>query len=223
MLVFLCPKAPKSHKWISATNRNINYPRRKDKHHGRAIDPHCTNGTVAVLLSLLPIHAANMSVMTSNNQVTGELPYLPDHKLLTFCWRPFQCIAHSTSAAIDNWFYPDLNLLVVFLSDWDLDLWQSRVEQHSCTVYSCMNNNNISGQKIHCACNTSVYQPIFTRYCSLFAHNISLTETLGEATYSSSWTFDTLCAILPSLIYLFLFLIHWPSPTPFQPVSLTYM
>jgi hypothetical protein len=36
-----------------------------------------------MLLSLLPIHAANTSVMHNNDQVTGELPYLLHEKLLS--------------------------------------------------------------------------------------------------------------------------------------------
>jgi len=41
------------------------------------------NGAVTMLLSLWPIKAANMSVMLNNDQVTGELLYLQDHKSLT--------------------------------------------------------------------------------------------------------------------------------------------
>ena len=43
-------------------------------------------------------------------------------------WRSFWCIVHSTSAAIDNSVYHDWNSLIAFLSDWDLALWQSRVQ-----------------------------------------------------------------------------------------------
>jgi len=79
-------------------------------------------------------------------------------------------------------FHHDLNLLVVFLTDWDSALWQSRAQWYSCTVRSCMTKIYISCQKINWACCTSVYQPIFRSYCSPFAHNISLTETLSQAT-----------------------------------------
>jgi len=34
---------------------------------------------------------------------------------------------------------------------------------------------------------------------------------------------DAFCPSFSSLRYFFSFLLHWPSPTPFQPVSLTYM
>jgi len=52
----------------------------------RSVDAHAKNGAVTVLLSLLPIKAANTCVMHNNDQVTGELPYLQDHKLLTLRW-----------------------------------------------------------------------------------------------------------------------------------------
>jgi len=53
-----------------------------------------------------------------------------------------------------------------------------------------------------------------------FAHNISLTETLGQATYSW-WTIHTFSPTFSSLLYFSAFQLHWPSPPPFQPVSLT--
>jgi hypothetical protein len=68
---------------MSATNRNITYTRCKAKNRGRSVDAHAKNGMVIVLLSLLPIEAANTSVMDNNDQVTSELLYLQDHKSLT--------------------------------------------------------------------------------------------------------------------------------------------
>ena len=47
------------------------------------MDAHAKNGAMTVLLCLLPITAANTSGMHNINQVTGELQYLQDHKLLT--------------------------------------------------------------------------------------------------------------------------------------------
>jgi hypothetical protein len=41
---------------------------------------------------------------------------------------------------------------------------------------------SVSCEQLHCACCTSVDQPISTRYCSPFAHNISLTKTLRQDT-----------------------------------------
>jgi len=111
---------------------------------------------------------------------------------------------------------------VVFLSDWDSALWQSWAKYHSCTVHSHTTKNYISCQKIHCTCYTSGYQPILANCWSLFTQNNSLTETLGQATSRSWWTIDTFCSTFLSLPYSSSFLLHWPSPTPFQPPALTY-
>jgi hypothetical protein len=51
----------------------------------RSIDAHSKIGAITMMLSLLPIKAPNKSVMHYNVQVTGELPYLQDHKSLTLC------------------------------------------------------------------------------------------------------------------------------------------
>ena len=147
-----------------------------------------------MLLCLSPIKAAHTSVMNNNDQVTGELPYLQDHKLLMLWWCSFQCIVHSTSAAVNNCFHHDPTALVVFLCNWDSALWQSRVAQYSSTVHSHTTNNHVSRQKIHCSCYTSVYQPIFTTYFWPFAHNISRTKTRGQATCSSWVTINAFCS-----------------------------
>jgi hypothetical protein len=68
---------------MSATNRNITYSRCKGKNRGRSVDAHAKNGAVTLLLAVLPIEAANTSVMHNNDQVTSELPYLQDHKSMT--------------------------------------------------------------------------------------------------------------------------------------------
>ena len=83
-----------------------------------------------------------------------------------------------------------------------------------------MTKNDVSCQKIHCACYTSIYEPILTRYFLPFAHNISLTETLGQAIYNW-WTINAFCPTFSSILHFSAFLLHWPSPTPFQPISLT--
>jgi len=44
---------------------------------------------VTVVLSLLPIKAAYMSVMHYSNQITMQLPYIPDQKSLTLCYCSF--------------------------------------------------------------------------------------------------------------------------------------
>jgi len=60
---------------MSATNQNITYLRCQAKNDGRSIGAHPKNGAVSMLLYLLPIEAANTSVMYNNDQVTSELPY----------------------------------------------------------------------------------------------------------------------------------------------------
>jgi len=69
-----------------------------------------------------------MSVMNNSDQVTGLLPYLQNHKLLTLHWRSFWCIVHLTNAAIDYCFHHDLNLLDVCLSDQDSALWENQAQ-----------------------------------------------------------------------------------------------
>jgi len=80
---FWVQRLPISHEWMLATNWKINYPRCKGKNRSHSVDAHSKNGVVTVLLSLSPIKAANTSVMKNNDQITGELPYLQDHKSLT--------------------------------------------------------------------------------------------------------------------------------------------
>jgi len=134
-----------------------------------SVDPHLQNGAVPVLLSLLPIKTANTSVRNNSDQITVWLPYLHIHKSLTLSWHWFWWIVHSIYAAIDNSFHYILNFLVVFLTDWDLALWESRAQYHSFTVLSYTTKIYVSCQKLHCACYISVYQPVFTSYCSAFA------------------------------------------------------
>ena len=65
---------------MSATNRNITYSRCKATNSWLSFDAHDKNGAVTVLLAILPIQAANTSIMNNNEQVTGEVPHLQDHK-----------------------------------------------------------------------------------------------------------------------------------------------
>jgi hypothetical protein len=64
--------------------------------------------------------------------------------------------------------------LVIFMTNWDVSLWHTRAKWHSCTVHSHTTTIFVSCQKLHCPCNTSLYQPIFKSCCSPFSHNISL-------------------------------------------------
>jgi hypothetical protein len=166
---------------ITMTKSLANYRTYKTTNCWRSIGSHAKNGAVTVLLSLLSFKAANTSIIHNNGQVTSELPYIQDHKSLTLHWRTFCCVIHSTSAAVHNCLHPDLTVPVGFLLDWDSTLWQSRAALLSCTVHSHTTKNDVSCQKIHCACYSSIYEQTFTSYLP-FAHNISLTETLGQAT-----------------------------------------
>ena len=81
----------------------------------------------------------------------------------------------------------------------------------------------VSCQKVHCACYTSVYQTVFTSYCSPFAHNISLAKTHSQDTYRSWWNIDAFCPTFSSLPFSSSFWLHWLSSTAFQAASLTSM
>jgi len=205
---------------ITVTKSLVNYRTYKTTYLWRTFDADAKNGAVTAWLSLLPIQAASMSVMHNNYQVTGKFPYLQDHTSLILRWRSFYYIIHSTSAAVDNCFHPDFTLSVVFLPDWDSAMWQSRVTWLCCTVHFHTTKNDVWCQKNHCACYPSIYKPIFTSYFSPFAHNISLTETLGQATYSW-WLIETVCPTFSSLLDFSAFHLHWQSATLLQPVSMT--
>jgi hypothetical protein len=76
-----------------------------------------------------------------------------------------------------------LDLLVVALADWDSALWQSRVQNNSCTGQSLATKIDISCCIIHFAYYRSVYEQTFTCDCSILSNNIPLSEILGQATY----------------------------------------
>jgi len=94
-----------------ATNRNINNTRCTAKSCRRSSDAQSQNGVVTVLLPFLPIKAANRLVRHNRDQITVELPHLQNYKSLTLRWHSFQCIVHSISAAIDNSFHDDFELV----------------------------------------------------------------------------------------------------------------
>ena len=75
---------------------------------------------------------------------------------------------------------------------------------------------------IHFVCYISVYQSIFTCDCSLFSHNITLSEILCQATYRTWWKYiDPFCPTFSCFLYSTLFPLLCPSWTLFQPFSLT--
>ena len=60
----VCPyRLPISYQWMSAINWNLDCPRCKAKNCWYSVNTHSQNGAVTVLLSLLPIKAANTSLM----------------------------------------------------------------------------------------------------------------------------------------------------------------
>jgi len=62
--------------------------------------------------------------MHNSDQIT-EINILTKLQIVDAPLTLIELIVHSTSAAIDNSFHHDLKVLVVFLTDWDLALWQS--------------------------------------------------------------------------------------------------
>jgi len=176
---------------ITMTKSLVIYRAFMTRNRWRSVDAHAQNGAVTVLLSLLPIQAANTSVMHNNDQVSGELPYLQDHKSLTLRWRSLKRILHSTSAAVDNCIHPDLTYRLSF---WLIKTRpRGKTERRNHLALFTLTRLKLmyhakrfmpkdSCQKIHCACYASIYERIFTIYFLPFAHNTSLTETPGQAT-----------------------------------------
>jgi len=77
---------------------------------------------------------------------------------------------------------------------------------------------------IQFAHHTSVSDQIFTWDCSIFSHNISLSEILGHATYRTWWQhIDPFCPTCSWFPYSSLFPLQQLSSTPVQTVSLTSM
>ena len=180
--LFCLKKLPICQLCLTETRWLFNFHTYKNENRWHSIDGHSHNGAVTVSPSLLLIYAANTSVMLNRNQITIQLPYLQDQKLLTLHWHSFWCIVHSTPPAIDNCFHNVFILLVVCPPDWHSAMWQSRAQYYSFTVRSHTIEIDISCLMSHCACYTSVYELILTSECSSFADDISLNETLGQAT-----------------------------------------
>jgi len=73
-------KLPIRRLCITTTRSLVNYRNYKTTNCWCSVDAHAKSGAVTVLLSLLPMKAANRYVMHNNDQVTGELLYLQDQK-----------------------------------------------------------------------------------------------------------------------------------------------
>jgi len=77
---------------------------------------------------------------------------------------------------------------------------------------------------IRFTCCMFLYQAIFICDSSLFSNNISLTKILDQGTYRTLWNHpDTFCTTFSCLPYSSLCPLHWPSETPFQPASVTWV
>jgi len=88
--------------------------------------------------------AANTLIMHNSDQITFQLSYFQDQKLLMLYWYSIKCIVHYKTAAIDNCIYNELNLLIAILTDSDSAVWQSRAQWYSYTVRSNSNKINVS-------------------------------------------------------------------------------
>jgi len=210
------------HLWTAATNGHLRYATCQANNHSRSVDAHFHNGEVTVSFAILPITAANSLVMQSRDQNTGQLPYVQDQWFLMLCWHTFYCMVHSKCAAIHNWIHNYLNLLVAFLPDWDVVLWQSRAQWSSCTGCSHPIKIYTSCHMIHFARYTTVYYPIFTGDCSKCSHNLSLNEILGQTIYRTWWKInDPFCPTFSWSHYSSFYPVYWPSSTPFGPFSFT--
>jgi len=111
-----------SHKWMPATNQNINYPRCKAKNYWPSVDGHSHNGAVTVLLSLLRINAANTLVMYNSDHITVQIPHLQDNKLWTLHWR-------SVIGFSIGYLVPSIGAFITIWTYW-LTFWQ--IETQPC-------------------------------------------------------------------------------------------
>jgi len=80
-------KLPICQLCITATRSRFNYHTYKTTNRWHSVNAQSQNVAVTVLLSLLPNRAANTSVILNSDQITVQLPNLPDYKWLTLCWR----------------------------------------------------------------------------------------------------------------------------------------
>jgi len=168
--------------WIIASKQHFDHPRCNAKNHWWLVNAHFQNGAVTISQIVLPMMAANTSVILDSAQITLHFPCLQDQILLILHWHTLWCIVKVISAAIDNCRINYFDLLVGILPDWDTALWQSWAQKYSCTGHCHATKIDISCWMIHFASYISVYEQIFTCGCSILSHNISPSEILGQAT-----------------------------------------
>jgi len=87
--VFCLYEQPILRLWLHANYCPPDYPRYMTKNHWRSVDAHFYDVAGSVLLSLLPIKAANTSFMTICNQSSPRLPKIRNQASLMLRWRSF--------------------------------------------------------------------------------------------------------------------------------------
>jgi len=89
---------------ISSTKSPFNYRTYKNKNRWCSVDAHFQSVAVILSVSLLPMKAANMLVMHNSEQISAQIPYLQDRKLLMLRWHsieaPLMLHWHSGDAAV---------------------------------------------------------------------------------------------------------------------------
>jgi len=163
-----------------------------------------------------PIQAARNSFLTVCNLLAVWLPRMQDQKSLMLHWRSFWWIVWPISATIDNYINIHLNWLVTYLSDWDSTCWQRSARLYSCTGLSHSTKIDLSLWKSHFTSYSLLYEQLSSWDCSLFSHDISLSEILGQATYRTWWKhIDPIC---PTLFWFPLFLLVSTALTVINPI-----
>jgi len=162
--------------------------------------------------------------MTFYNRLAVWLPNTQDRKSMTLRWCSFWTVVQSLSSAIDNTRSNCLNSVTAFLSDWESASWQSRAQKYFRTGLTHANRIDTSVRIRYFACYRFLYEQVSSYNCSAFSRNISLSEILGQAPYSTWWKhIDPICPTFSCFPYSSLFPLYWPSPTLSHPVSLISM
>jgi len=87
--LFCLYEQPILHLWRWATYHPTDYPRYMTTNCWHSVNAHFHDGAGSILLSLLPIKAANTSFMTIHNLSPPRLPIIHDQEWLTLRWRSF--------------------------------------------------------------------------------------------------------------------------------------
>jgi hypothetical protein len=131
-------------------------------------------------------------------------------------------VALPLSGAIDNCRSNYLNSAIPFLSNQESASWKSWAEKYSCMGLTHSTKIDTSVWIQYFTSYRFLYEQISSCDCSVFSSNISLSEILGQATYTTWWKhIDPICPTFSCVPYSFLFPLHWQCPTVFQDVSLT--